>query len=61
MASGDGIGGISFNIAIRVAVFLGAANYLQMELFSYAIRDTPFVPGTAERILRPLLSGVGHA
>ena len=30
-----------------------------MELFALAMRDTPFVPGTAERILRPLVSGMG--
>jgi hypothetical protein len=28
---------------------------MQMEIFAYSMRDTPFVPGTAERILRPVL------
>jgi hypothetical protein len=62
VANGDGFdGALTLNIGIRCGVFEGAAIYLQMELFALAMRDTPFVPGTLERIARPLLcGGFGH-
>jgi hypothetical protein len=60
VANGEGIdGALALNLGLRCGVFLACANYCQMEVFAWAMRDTPFVPGTAERVLRPLLAGVG--
>jgi hypothetical protein len=56
VANGEGIdGGISFSLGLRFGFFEMAAIFMQMEIFAYSMRDTPFVPGTAERILRPVL------
>jgi hypothetical protein len=61
VADGEGIGAIYTNIGIRYGVFEALAIFMQMELFSYAMRDTAFIPGTTERIVRPLLFGwLGH-
>jgi hypothetical protein len=61
VANGEGIdGGIALNLALRYAVFCACANYCQMEVFAWAMRDTAFLPGTAERVLRPLLAAVAH-
>ena len=60
VTDGDGIDrvlGMSFGF--RVGIFTACSNYMQMELFGHAMRDTSFVPGTVERVVRPLLSFTG--
>jgi hypothetical protein len=61
-ANGEGFdGGLGLNIGLRWFVYGSTSIFMQMELFAAALRDTPFVPSTAERIVRPLLTGgVGH-
>jgi hypothetical protein len=60
VANGEGIdGGIALSIGLRYGVYCACAIYCQMEVFAWAMRDTPFVPGAAERVLRPLLAAVG--
>jgi hypothetical protein len=60
VANGEGIdGGIALNLGLRYAVFATCASYCQMEVFTWAMRDTAFVPGAAERVVRPLLAAVG--
>jgi hypothetical protein len=61
VANGEGIdGALGLHIGICMSVFRMTVLYLHMELFSFAMQDTPFVPGTAERILRPLVTGLGQ-
>jgi hypothetical protein len=61
VANGEGIdGALALSLGLRCAVFLGCANYCQMEVFAWVMRDTPFVPRAAERVLRPLLAAVGY-
>jgi hypothetical protein len=56
VANGEGIdGGIALSFGLRFGFFEMAAIFMQMEIFAYSMRDTPFAPGTAERILRPVL------
>jgi hypothetical protein len=60
VANGEGIDGvIAVNFALRLFVIAGCANHCQIQVFAWAMRDTTFVPGVAERILRPLLAAVG--
>eukprot|EP01050_Picozoa_sp_SAG11_P014731 SAG11_NODE_1845_length_4177_cov_2.602256_3_plen_489_part_00 len=60
VAEGEGIvGGISLNFAVRCGVFSSLVVVLQMELWAGAMRDTAFVPGLGERILRPIVAGIG--
>jgi hypothetical protein len=55
--NGDGIdGGIALNYGIRVGVFFALVSYMQMDTFEAAMRDTTFVPGSTERVVRPLLA-----
>jgi hypothetical protein len=59
VANGEGIDGVlALHIGICNGIFRVAVVYLNMELFALAMRDTLFVPGTAERIVRPLVTGL---
>jgi hypothetical protein len=61
VANGEGIDGVlPLNIGLRIGPMRGCINYCQIEVFSWAMRDTAFVPSTAERVVRPLLVGVGQ-
>jgi hypothetical protein len=61
VANGEGIdGGISLNFGLRVAVFYGCVNHCQIGIFAWAMRDTAFVPGATERVVRPLLSAASY-
>jgi hypothetical protein len=61
VANGEGIDGVlPLNIGLRIGPMRGCINYCQIQVFAWAMRDTAFVPSTAERIVRPLLVGVGQ-
>jgi hypothetical protein len=61
LANGEGIDrAIGLHAGLLNCVFRATVVYLHMELFALAMRDTPFVPGMAERILRPLVSGMAN-
>jgi hypothetical protein len=60
VANGEGIdGGIALNIGLRVGLFFSLVKHLQIEVFAAALRETTFVPGATERVVRPLLTAVG--
>ena len=59
VANGEGMERVlPMHIGLVCGIYLASVNFLSMEVFAYAMRDTPFLPGTAERICRPLLAGV---
>jgi hypothetical protein len=61
VADGEGIdNALALSFATRHVPFQMCTNYCQMEVFAWAMRDTPFVPSTAERLVRMMLTGVGH-
>jgi hypothetical protein len=60
VTDGDGIDRVfATTFGFRLGIFTACSNYMQMELFGHAMRDTSFVPGTVERVVRPLLSFTG--
>eukprot|EP01050_Picozoa_sp_SAG11_P013610 SAG11_NODE_1602_length_4600_cov_1.859587_5_plen_811_part_00 len=51
---------LSLSLGVRCGAFVAGIVFMQMELWSAAMRDTEFVPRAAERVLRPVLGGLGH-
>jgi hypothetical protein len=60
VANGEGVeGGIALNYGLRCGLCCSLLKHLQIEIFAAALRDTTFVPGATERVVRPLLAAVG--